>query len=171
MLHGEKSGLTLELSQRGGGWGGQSKVKWALFATDRFPLGSPSSYLTPMVVLLFPYLINVLGDIYIFFFNNKCWYEKYSQVVQSRGGGGLGSFRKVPKLVSFFWCSIPKGKVKKTHKTSGLCLNRGGGGSENYPLCLNPIFDFLNMTFKHKLYINMVTFLILFSLQRSVLVY
>ena len=34
----------------------------------------------------------------------------------------------------------------------------GGGGSENYPLCLNPIFDFLNMTFKHKLYINMVKF-------------
>ena len=38
----------------------------------------------------------------------------------------------------------------------------GGGvcvvGSKNYPLCLNPIFDFLNMTFKHKLYINIIKF-------------
>ena len=55
-----KSGLTLELSQRGGGGGvkAQSKVKGALFATDRFPLGLLSSYLTSMVVLHFLYLIN-----------------------------------------------------------------------------------------------------------------
>ena len=42
----KKSGLTLELSQRGGGVKAQSKVNGALFATDRFPLGSLSSYLT-----------------------------------------------------------------------------------------------------------------------------
>ncbi len=52
-----KSGLTLELSQRGGVMA-QSKVKGALFATYRFPLGSLSSYLTFMVVLHFSYLIN-----------------------------------------------------------------------------------------------------------------
>ena len=53
----QKNGLTLELSQRGGGVKVQSKVKGALFATDRFPLGSISSYLTPMVVLHFSYII------------------------------------------------------------------------------------------------------------------
>ena len=42
----------------GGGVKAQSKVKGALFATDRFPLGSRSSYLTSMVVLHFSYLIN-----------------------------------------------------------------------------------------------------------------
>ena len=48
-------------------------------------------------------------------------------------------------------------KKKKTLKLQTLS-EQGGGGSENYPLCLNPIFDFLNMTLKHKLYINMVKF-------------
>ena len=52
---------------------------------------------------------------------------------------------------------MPKGKVKK--KSIKLqTSSEQGGGSENYPLCLNPIFDFLNITFKHKLYINMVKF-------------
>ena len=42
----------------GGGVKAQSKVKGALFATDRFPLGSISSYPTSMMVLHFSYLIN-----------------------------------------------------------------------------------------------------------------
>ena len=63
----------------------QSKVKGALFATDRFPLGSLSSYLTSMVVLHVLYLIN-----------------------------SIGSFGKVPKLAHFFvWCSVPKEMDKK----------------------------------------------------------
>ena len=36
-----------------------------------------------------------------------------------------------------------------------------GGGGVIIP-CLNPIFDFLNITFKHKLYFNMVKFLFCF---------
>ena len=37
-------------------------------------------------------------------------------------------------------------------------LSEQGGGSANYLLCLNPISDLLNMTFKHKFYIKMVIF-------------
>ena len=55
--------------------------------------------------------------------------------------------------------SLAKGKVKKKSiKLQTGSEQGGGGGSEKYPLCLNPIFDFLYMTFKHKLYINMVKF-------------
>ena len=49
-------------------------------------------------------------------------------------------------------------RLKKNTLKLQTLSEQGGGGSENYPLCLNPIFDFLNMTFKHKLYINMVKF-------------
>ena len=75
----EKSGLILELSQRGGGGVKvQSKVKGGLFATNRFPLGSLSPYLTSMMVLHFSYLINftlepslywVIKKIYIYIKN------------------------------------------------------------------------------------------------------
>ena len=54
--------------------------------------------------------------------------------------------------------NVSKGKVKKKTLKLQTLSEQGGGGSENYTLCLNPIFDFLNITFKHKLYINMVKF-------------
>ena len=49
--------ITLELSQRRRGVKAQSKIKGALFATNRFPPAFLSSYLTSMVVLHFSYLI------------------------------------------------------------------------------------------------------------------
>ena len=67
----------------------------------------------------------------------------------------------------FYFIALAKGKVKKKSiklQTSSE-QGGGGGGSENYPLCLNPIFDFLNITSKHKLYINMVKFYFCFLLK------
>ena len=57
----------------------------------------------------------------------------------------------------WFTCQLRE-RFKKSIKLQTSSEQGGGGGSENYPLCLNPIFYFLNMTFKHKLYINMVKF-------------
>ena len=54
----EKKWTNFGTFPKGGGVKAKSKVKGALFATDRFPLGYLSSYLTSMVVLHFSYLIN-----------------------------------------------------------------------------------------------------------------
>ena len=55
--------------------------------------------------------------------------KKCSQAVQSTGGGGHGSFGKVPKLVLLFWCSFPKGTSGR-----GVCVWGGvkktGEGAE-----------------------------------------
>ena len=68
--------------------------------------------------------------------------EKKSKIVWScrrGGGGGVSKLQTQSEVLCFFFLNL------------SLI-------SENYPLCLNPIFDFWNMTFKHKLYINMVKF-------------
>ena len=57
----QASGKLHRKKKKRGGVKVQSKVKGALFATDRFPLGSLSYFLTSMVVLHFnPHY--VLGD-------------------------------------------------------------------------------------------------------------
>ena len=73
-------------------------------------------------------------------------------------GGGQWSMVKDHKMTIFYDPSLRERLKKNRIKLQTGSEQGGGGGSEKYPLCLNPIFDFLYMTFKHKLYINMVKF-------------
>ena len=66
--------------------------------------------------------------------------------------------------------TFAKGRVKKKPKTSDFVWTGGGGGSKSYPLCLNPISEFLIWLLSINFYIQMIKFN-LFSLQWSVLVY
>ena len=81
---------------KGGGLKAQSKVKGALFATDRFPLGSLSSYPTSMMVLHFSYLINStlepsLCVVWLKQNIKKCWSEKVLPGGPKYRGGGTGT--------------------------------------------------------------------------------
>ena len=59
--------------------------------------------------------------------------------------------------------SVTKDKGQRTKDAGSVTrdkksIKQWGGGSENDPLCLNPILDLINMSFKYKLYINMIKF-------------
>ena len=111
----EKSGLTLELSQRGGGGHGLIQSKTSTFCHRQVPTRYISSYLISMVVLYFPYLINstlepslCVGGIK----NNIKNVDLKSAPRWSKvqGGGVFGSFGKVPKSVCFLCVQLPYGK-------------------------------------------------------------
>ena len=84
--------------------------------------------------------------------------SKYGFGFEGSGPDTPTLFDQKPKFCIFFLLlnASLRERLKKNIKLQ--TLSEQGGGSKNYPLCPNPILDFLNMTFKHKLYINMVKF-------------
>ena len=75
--------------------------------------------------------------------------------VSQVGGRGGGPLLGTGAQICFFF---NEPSLRERFKKSITLQTSSEQGSENYPMCLNPIFYFLNMTFKHKLYINMVKF-------------